>query len=287
MKQHNKGNAVLILIVLVALFFGYTAIKKSGKVSPKKEDSSVVQDENLQAHEERDIDKEDSALIEENETSDEESGVEDIRDIESVEQVKDIVCCRTGAVVPDPVYKYEFTTRDKCKAPCVNAVDGAGHAFTSCAVGGSYKIVDDSFCEKAEENTHNEQKFDRKPPVHVSSVLPLPEYIYAQGDWPPVVEHLHKKYECHEGNTGGDVPLTTEERVINGKTFCISSTSDAAAGSRYTDYTYTTPVSDGVEEVNFTLRYPSCGAYESPVRERCEYSQSHFNLDSVVASFNW
>ena len=286
MKQHNKGNAVLILIVLAALFFGYTAIQKSEKVSPTKEDSSVVQNqnENSQANEDKDSNSGDSSSVKED-VSDEK---DDIGGTENTEnQAEDIVCCKTGAVVPNPIYNYEFTTRDKCKLPCKITTDSAGHEFEACATGGSYEIVDDSFCEKGKVRVEDAEKMKRKPPVHVSSVLPLPEYVYAQGDWPPIVEHLHKKYECHEGNTGGDVPLVTEERVINGKTFCISSTSDAAAGSRYTDYTYTTPASTGVEEVHFTLRYPNCGAYESPEKERCEYSQSHFNLDDVVASFNW
>ena len=283
MKQHNKGNAVLILIVLVALFFGYTAIKKSEKVSPKKEDSSVIQNENSQSNEDKNTDGEDSSSVKEDVLYEKDN----VSGIKNVEKAEDIVCCKTGAVVLNPIYYYEFTKRDECKPPCEITTGSAGNTFKVCAPGESFEIVSDSLCKEGKVVIEDTRKYEQKPPVHVSSVLPLPEYVYAQGDWPPVVEHLHKKYECHEGDTGGDVPLITEERVINRKTFCISSTTDAAAGSRYTDYTYTTPVSDGVEEVNFTLRYPNCGAYDSPTRERCEYSQSHFNLDTVVASFNW
>ena len=271
MRQYNKGNAVLILIVLAALFFGYIAFKKIGNSSPLKNNFSVVEKgDSRQVDKDKNVHGEDNSSIEKDDISE-----------------KEIVCCKTGAVVLNPIYHYQFITRDECKLPCEITTDSAGNTFKVCAPGESFEIVDDSFCKEGEVVIEDTRKYKQKPPVHVSSVLPLPEYIYAQGDWPPVVEHLHEKYICEEGSTSGDVPLVTEERVIDGKTFCITSTSEGAAGSRYEDYSYTTPTHDGIEKVSFTLRYPNCSAYESPTRERCEYSQSHFNLDTIVASFNW
>jgi len=51
------------------------------------------------------------------------------------------VCCRTGAVIPNPVYSYNWES--ECSAPIKD-----GHPI----VGVSYTIVDDSFCEEPTES---------------------------------------------------------------------------------------------------------------------------------------
>ncbi len=57
------------------------------------------------------------------------------------------VCCRTGAVVPDPVYSYTFVDKDKCKTP--SHLDEEG--VPSLVVGSQYKIVDDHLCTELEK----------------------------------------------------------------------------------------------------------------------------------------
>ncbi len=67
------------------------------------------------------------------------------------------VCCRTGAVVPHPKYSYTFVEKGKCQAPCKKIVDADGRVQVSCAVGLSYRVVDDRFCVEKDRDRKNEK----------------------------------------------------------------------------------------------------------------------------------
>jgi hypothetical protein len=116
----------------------------------------------------------------------------------------------------------------------------------------------------------------------LSTTLPSP-YISAQENWPPVIITAATTYSCTAAtNEMG----STVERLINNKTFCITTLTEGAAGSSYSTYTYTSAnTNTSVKTTTFTLRYQNCGNYaalsEYPL---CQNAQASFALDAIVAS---
>ena len=77
--------------------------------------------------------------------------------------------------------------------------------------------------------------------------------------------------------------------IINGKTYCITSFIEAAAGSLHGEYTYIAASGAGTKKTNFTLRWPNCGVYGGPgdtEYDQCQTEQTTFfgNLDAIVDS---
>ncbi len=98
------------------------------------------------------------------------------------------------------------------------------------------------------------------------------QYIYTQ-EWPPVVT-------MHTGDFVCLAPL----RSINNRTYCVTSPNEGAAGSVYTDYTYSTALEQKGEfiAVTFTLRAVQCGNYDEPQQVECERERATFDLDGIV-----
>lgn len=123
-------------------------------------------------------------------------------------------------------------------------------------------------------------------PTNISTTLP--QYISGQSGWPPVIQNSTNTYSCMiTSSAGQDGPApTTTEKVINGKTYCIKVMMEAAAGSRYGTYTYTTANGSGTKTTNFTLRWPNCDNYDDPENTQCKTNQNTFfgNLDTLIAN---
>jgi hypothetical protein len=143
-------------------------------------------------------------------------------------------------------------------------------------------IVEDNF-PQVNQNTNVSNNSITTPIV--STTLPTP-YISAQSSWPPVIQNPSTTYSCDVGKGNSDMDERTIQKVINGKTYCIYSNSDGAAGSIYYSYTYTTAGSSSVDikTTSFTLRYVNCGVYSDPQMTQCKTAQSGFNLDTIVDS---
>ncbi len=115
----------------------------------------------------------------------------------------------------------------------------------------------------------------------------LPQYIGGQEGWPPVIKTSTTAYACSmQAQTGNGPSGSTTEKTINGKKYCVTILSDAAAGSRYTEYTYITGNGSGTKTTNFTLRLPNCQNYDHPQSMDCDASQDHFfgGLDALIDS---
>jgi len=72
----------------------------------------------------------------------------------------------------------------------------------------------------------------------------------------------------------------------------VTVTIDAAAGSRYGEYTYITANGSGTKKTNFTLRWPNCGVYGGPgdvEYDQCQTNQTTFfnDLDALIDSLMW
>ena len=126
-------------------------------------------------------------------------------------------------------------------------------------------------------------------PVVANTPLPttLPQYIAGQSGWPPVIQTSGIVYSCTPSHSEMG---TTIEKIINGRTYCITTTSDGAAGSIYYTHTYkTSDVQGSSKTTTFALKYVSCGVYGGPTEPQviqCKANQDHFSnsLDNLIDS---
>ncbi|HEY0011008.1 MAG TPA: hypothetical protein VGB97_03850 [Candidatus Paceibacterota bacterium] len=107
----------------------------------------------------------------------------------------------------------------------------------------------------------------------------LPTTYIRVAEWPPKILR-GEAFACEEGET--EIGATREER-INGKIYCVTSISEGAAGSTYTEYTYRTQDARGPLTLNFTLRSVQCGNYNEPERGACEAERAAFSTDALAA----
>jgi hypothetical protein len=107
------------------------------------------------------------------------------------------------------------------------------------------------------------------------------EYIFAQS-WPPTVQVSNGAFNCNQNNPSNNEMQKTEERVINGRTYCVTEESEGAAGTMYTQYTYSFPKNGKVVSLNFTIAYVQCGNYNNPERQECEQERKNFNIDGII-----
>lgn len=91
-------------------------------------------------------------------------------------------------------------------------------------------------------------------------------------EWPPKIQTLNKLFTCAEA----------DRRVVNGHTYCVTQSTEGAAGSIYTQYSYAFARGNQTIVFTFTLRFVQCGNYSEPQKTECENERSSFNLDSIV-----
>ncbi len=102
--------------------------------------------------------------------------------------------------------------------------------------------------------------------------LPI-TYITPQ-DWPPIVELKAGKFTC--AKTG------VELHTVGNRLYCVTKSSEGAAGSTYTTYQYSTTYGDFVARISFTLRFPQCMNYDNPEQDQCKREQVNFDIDSLA-----
>lgn len=119
--------------------------------------------------------------------------------------------------------------------------------------------------------------------ARVSGQLPT-KYI-SSDTWPPQFSIVTDPYTCKAGTTGGDVGSVTVEKTINGHIYCVTTTTEGAAGSSYTTYTYLTNVQGNTIKTTFTLQYPQCANYDDPQKTECTTERSTFNIDSYIDTY--
>ena len=108
------------------------------------------------------------------------------------------------------------------------------------------------------------------------------DYVSAV-EWPPLVEKVVNEYSCSTGAAAVDGPATEiSERVISGRTYCVSVSSEGAAGSTYRTYEYSADLGDMVVRAQFTLRYPQCANYDEPQQAACREGQESVDPDQLA-----
>ncbi|MFA5155159.1 MAG: hypothetical protein WC453_01890 [Patescibacteria group bacterium] len=113
---------------------------------------------------------------------------------------------------------------------------------------------------------------------------PFPAQYITPQEWPPqiTVASSPVALDCPLTPPASSQPDRTMGKTINDRVYCISASSEGAAGSVYTDYVYKS-LSDGLlTTVSFTLRYPQCLNYDDPKQGECAKERSTFDLDALI-----
>ena len=95
-------------------------------------------------------------------------------------------------------------------------------------------------------------------------------------EWPPQIKVLKGPYSCTSKN----------ERVIDGKKFCVTKQAEGAAGSTYTTYTYVSQLDGKVTSLTFTLRAVQCSNYDEPKASECFLEQASFSADNLFTKIH-
>lgn len=108
------------------------------------------------------------------------------------------------------------------------------------------------------------------------------KYIRPQ-KWPPIIIVAAGNFSCNEGGLGiNGRPGMTIRKTIDGIEYCIENVTEGAAGTFYTDYTYTFLKDNKLVKLEFTLAYPQCDNYDDPKKTECEKERGTFDLDGMV-----
>ena len=113
----------------------------------------------------------------------------------------------------------------------------------------------------------------------------LPTTFISAVDWPPEVIVFGESFTCGATSSPqlSSAPTTTAlQRSIGAHIYCVSETSEGAAGSVYRSYSYTTDVADRNINVSFTLKYPQCANYPEPNSGACRAEEATFDVDELA-----
>jgi hypothetical protein len=101
--------------------------------------------------------------------------------------------------------------------------------------------------------------------------------------WPPQVVFTLGVFTCTD--TGNEIQINgkTSNKTIQGKQYCVTQTSEGAAGSTYTTYTYTTTKGSELATVSFTLRAVQCMNYDDPKQSECLAERASFDPDTLAS----
>ncbi|TAK56866.1 hypothetical protein EPO17_03505 [Patescibacteria group bacterium] len=100
--------------------------------------------------------------------------------------------------------------------------------------------------------------------------------------WPPEVALTKTAFSCSPGGSLTSPSGKVEERKINGNTYCLTTSTEGAAGSTYTSYTYTWDKNGFVPALTFTIRTIQCANYDEPKKAQCEKERATFNTDTIA-----
>jgi hypothetical protein len=109
----------------------------------------------------------------------------------------------------------------------------------------------------------------------------LAEYI-SEAQWPPKLIIEDKAFVCNPSGNEIRPGGQTELRLVDNRSYCVTTESEGAAGSTYTSYTYEFPQDNQTGIITFTLRFVQCQNYDEPKASACESERSAFDMDGTV-----
>lgn len=95
---------------------------------------------------------------------------------------------------------------------------------------------------------------------------------YVRGQvWPPAVKVTEGTFAC-----------TAPTHKVQRREYCVTETSEGAAGSTYTTYAYTFAKSGKLLTLTFTLKKPQCENYTDQEKKTCAEEQGMLSVDMLV-----
>lgn len=108
------------------------------------------------------------------------------------------------------------------------------------------------------------------------------KYIHT-AEWPPVLTHVNDSYVCREG---GDETLQdgkTTEVSVGENQYCMNVSTEGAAGSIYTSYSYVSRIDlENTHRMDFSIRIVQCANYDEPQKSECLAERESFDINKIV-----
>lgn len=101
-------------------------------------------------------------------------------------------------------------------------------------------------------------------------------------DWPPQFTILNTAFTCTEAGAEMARAGKTEIRMIGATPYCITTESEGAAGSTYTNFAYAFAYGQQTAIMTFSLRSVQCGNYDESERIACENERDAFSIDTIA-----
>lgn len=107
-------------------------------------------------------------------------------------------------------------------------------------------------------------------------------YIHAQA-WPPQAQVLDTPFSCAGGGNELMEAGKIAEHTVGGQVYCATEKVGAAAGSTYTQYTYTFPKQGKTLIFVFTLQSPQCDNFaDDSQKSACVQEEASFDVSGLV-----
>ena len=106
--------------------------------------------------------------------------------------------------------------------------------------------------------------------------------VNEEENYPPKFKITEGQIDCKITSSESGLLTSTAKRRIDGRIYCIESTSEGAAGTIYTQYAYSTIKGGSLITVSCVIRYPQCMNYSEPQRTECANEREMFDLDKII-----
>jgi len=112
----------------------------------------------------------------------------------------------------------------------------------------------------------------------------LPTTYIRGAEWPPKITIAAGNLKCSTTSPASSSPSFEQivSKQINGRTYCVQSLAEGAAGSIYTTYDYSAAVNNKLITAAFTIQEPQCANYDDPQQSACFSEEQTYDLDGLV-----
>lgn len=136
----------------------------------------------------------------------------------------------------------------------------------------------------ATPHAHADWKTFTDASTHVSFQYPatLATKYISLVDWPPKVQVVSDSLTCTQAGSETARAGKTVQKIIDGNTYCVTTSSEGAAGSVYTQYAYAFSQANKTVILTFSLRFVQCVNYDQPKQQECQAERDAFTPDIIL-----
>ncbi|MDD3032904.1 MAG: hypothetical protein PHX52_02585 [Candidatus Pacebacteria bacterium] len=138
----------------------------------------------------------------------------------------------------------------------------------------------------------NENKKTDEPTLVFEEIKGLDTKYISGATWPPEITISEaSELVCNETASESSVSKRVYKQVVNNQEYCITASSEGAAGSVYTEYSYSTIKFSKLITLDFTLRFVNCYNYDGEDQAACIAERESFdvtnNIDEIISSLEY